>query len=232
MGAIGGHNPCAFHLGGDPSPTEKIWTTLRKAVGSTVTGRPIAGPVGGLEDSWRLAKAQAIGAVLGLDELAAVQAFPDRATAHLPVWEELLGLTGGGSEQERRDAATAALTVQLLAVLPEIKSALQAIDSGIDVVVQSYASSTTWIPGKSYANRAGDTFNTIGVEAMLSYSCHHVLFVRWSGAPGGVPPATTRATVERYLNTVLPSWVDYSISNASGFYLDGFNNSFLDLTAF
>ena len=61
-----------------------------------------------------------------------------------------------------------------------------------------------------------------------------ILTVLWDGlaASGGIPPADKRLEVEDFLNDVLPSWFDWRIINRTGFFLDGFADSRLDLTAF
>ena len=143
-----------------------------------------------------------------------------------------MGLPQEETDQERREAIAAAFTMQSRAIISSIRDDLQAIDSGIDVVLQTYDESTIFQHGKAYADRSGDTYNTAGAALMPSYSSHHILYVRWTGATGGIPDPNLRAEVERYLNRVLPSWMDYSISNGSGFYLNGFNYSYLGLTAF
>ncbi len=235
MGTIGDRNPCPTHIGGNASPAEKVWRALRKAVGTRPDGSDAAGPVDGIEDTWRLAKARAIAAALGLEETAVAQAFPMFATVALDAYERELGVPLAATEQERREAVSAAFTAGIDAVVPHIRAALQAIDSGLDVVTVSSDTSTWTQFGKTMGSRVTPEMfvdATRGSAAYPNFSQHFVLVVRWTGAPGGIPPAEKLATLERYLNTVLPSWFDYSIENGSGFYLDGFNDSALDLTSF
>lgn len=234
MGAIGGRNPIPTHIGGSSAPTEKVWRTLRKALGTRLDGGDVAGPVDGIEDMWRLAKARAIAKVLQLEELAVTQAFPFLATVALDLYERALGVPRAPTDQQRREAVAVAYTAGLDAVIPHVRAELQRIDPGLDVVTVNPATSIWTQFGKCFANRNSNDMFVDGRKsaAFPNYSQHFVLVVRWSGSPGGVPDPAKRAEVERYLNTVLPSWVDYSIENGEGFYLDGFNTSLLDLTSF
>lgn len=230
MGSVGRYNPLPFHVGGDPSPTEKVWRQLRSALGRTSGDKEVAGPIGGIDDEWRLAKARIIARCLQLDELAALQAIPDKATVHLPVYEALLRVPAAETDVERQAAVAEVYTAQLQAIIPEIRAHLKAIDSTLDVVTRTRAEVIYTQFGKTLAARPTDDYMTVRNHALLpNFSSDFVLVVRW---PGGVPDAVKRDQVERYLNDVLPSWVDYTIQNQAGFFLDGFNGSLLDLTAF
>jgi len=234
MGSTGRYNPLPYHIGGNPSPVEQVWRTLRKSQGLTHQGKEVAGPVGGIEDEWRLSKARVIARCLQLDELAVLQALPGKATAHLAVYEDELGIAAEGTDEERRAAIATAYTAQLEAVIPALRLKLQEVDSGLDIVTRDDAEAIYTQFGRFLANRpAPDYTFTAGPrrsKLLPNYSSHFVLLVRWSGS--GVPETTMLTQVERLLNEMLPAWVDFTIDNGVGFYLDGFLGTLLDLTAF
>jgi len=233
MAATGPLNPLPHHVGGHPSPTEKVYRVMRAAVGRVTKNRPAAGPVGGLEDTWRVSRARTIARVLQLQELAALQAFPNRATVHLPVYEEQLAVPREDTDEQRRRAVTAAYTAKLEAIIPTIRAKLAAIDSGIDVLTMADDYATVFQFGQALASRTTPSdWGGRVAGVMPNFSTHFVLLVQWLGAPSGIPDPEKRAQVERYLNSTLPSWCDYTIQNGAGFYLDGYNDSRLDLTAF
>jgi hypothetical protein len=228
MGGIGRQNPIPFQIGGGTTELQRTWFEMRKSIGENG-----AGPLGGLEDSWRFAKACGLTKCTTMGRRALMQFFPHLATDHLPVYENLLRVPRETHDEERRIAVAAKFTLQLSAVVPAIRAALVALDAGLDVVLQSEAQSVNFQPGKMLRPRDG-TAAAYGVQARSNFpafSSHFVMTVLWSGLGASLPPASTRASVERYLNDVLPSWVDWRIVNAVGFFLDGFNDSRLDLTA-
>ena len=125
---LGWTNALPLELGGGPTDAERIYEALRRAM-----GRGGVGPEGGLEDLWRQCKARVIAdAGVGL-EAAAMQAFPDRATALLETWEELLRLAPApaATETERRAAAAAALTGKGAADWPSLRDAVERLDPGL-----------------------------------------------------------------------------------------------------
>lgn len=230
MGTIGRLNPLPYHIGGNPSPTAKVWRALRRALGRTSGDREAAGPVGGIEDSWRLSKARVIARTLQLDELAALQAIPSKASVHLPVYEALLLVPQAETEVERQAAVAAVYAAQLSAIIPEVRKRLKAIESSLDVVTQAHSPAIHTQFGRMLRDRVGGDFLPTREHALFpNFSQHFVLVVQW---PGAAWDAAKRLQVERFLNDVLPSWVDYTIQNAAGFYFDGFNDSVFDMTGF
>jgi hypothetical protein len=231
MGSIGPRNPLPYHIGGAPAPTERVWRALRKAVGVASSGREAAGPVDGLEDQWRIAKARAIARVDQMAELAALQSLPNKATVHLEVYEALLSTPRAATTVERQAAVAADYTAQINALIPTLRAGLMAIDSTIDVVTidDDYAVEAQF--GQYLASRTVPADYGGRLAARLpNFSTHFVLYVTWPGTWD----LTKLNQVERYLNRALPSWCDYSIDNASGFYLDGGLDdlSLLDATSF
>jgi len=232
MGQLGRLNPLPLHVGGNPSPAEKVYRAMRAAVGMVSATEQAAGPEGGIEDSWRLAKARVIARTAQLDELAALQALPDRATVHLEVYEALLQVPQAETTVERQAAITAVWTANLSALIPRIRAHLEEI--GLDVLNISHDQASVAHYGQHYADRTDPgAYGQRSAAMMPNYSTHWVLHVVWTGCPSGIPPADKRATVERYLNEVLPCWCDFVVLNGSGpFYFDGYLDSRLDLTPF
>lgn len=210
-----------FSFGGAEADAERIWRELRKLIGE---GGP--GPEGGLEDLWRQCKAQAIAAALGAYERAVLQAFPQTATDHLPLVEKMLG-TSAATPHERRAAATTAYTRELGADVPTLRAELQQIDARFDVLDRDPATVETTQLGKTFEGRGDELI----ASAKPNYSGFDEIVVTYDLADGDeVPPATSLAAAESYLNEALPSWVDhYVIAADLGFYLD---ESPLDFTGF
>lgn len=217
--ALGYGSPSAFQLGGGLTHYERVYLALRRAMGEGG-----AGPLGGVEDEWRKAKAMIIARAIALEERAWWQAFPGYATEQIGIWEGLLALPPADTLAERQRAAEAAYTKQLAFDVPTIRRDLQAIDPGLDVVQMTKTLSVTTQFGIPY--EAPD-----GVPPFVNYSHDFVCAVIWTGLTDGIPDPATLDVVTRYLEN-LPAWIDWRIMNGVGFYLDGFNDSRLDLTAF
>ncbi|MEE9395191.1 MAG: hypothetical protein V3W41_22090 [Planctomycetota bacterium] len=229
MGGIGRQNPIPFQIGGGTSELQRTWFEMRKHLGE---GGP--GPLESLEDRWRFAKACGLVKVTTMGRRALMQFFPHQATDHLTVYENLLRVPRATTDEGRRIAITAKFTAQVSAVIPEVRTALMAFDPNIDVVIQVENQSVHFHPGKMARPRDG-TAGAYGVKAgsdFPAFSSHFILTVLWSGLGASPPPTDTLAAVQDYLNDVLPSWVDWRIVTNLGFFLDGFNDSRLDLTAF
>jgi hypothetical protein len=214
-------NPCGFQCGGGPTLTEKVYRQLRQGLGTDG-----AGPEDGLEDRWRQCKALVIAKAMDVSERAAMQAFPQLGVEHAPVYEAVLSLPAQPTLAEETDAIASSYTLELDATIAGLQDELSAIDAAI--VIDLIAS------GQSVVTRHGKPFQVDGAPQGTSqwpaYSQHFFLHVRWP-VTGGVPPADKKRLVERALSRSLPSWVDWTIYNQAGFYLDGFNDSYLDVTA-
>ncbi len=231
-------NPYPFQYGDGPTPVEKNYRALRSAVG--VGG---AGPVGGLEDAWRICKARAITAAMQPVEAAVMQAFPYKMTDHLSLWEGHLGIAQADTEEERRAAVAAAILAKVSADIPTIRAELQSIDPNADVESVAYANCTIVQFGKAFGPRPGASgpaygsgiSSGISFNGWPNFSTDFILHVRYTltGSQTQIP-AASRFALSRYLNDVLPSWVDYVIYVGTGFYLDGGpdGTSRLDQTAF
>jgi hypothetical protein len=249
MGNLGAGNSLPLELGGDDTLAERIYEELRKAVGGNGAGGGGAGPrwdedptsLAGVEDWWRWCKAEAIAAVLDADERAVLQFFPEWATDLIGTYEEALGVAEEDTLAGREAAITAAWTLALAADIPTIRSELAALDPAADVIFVSYAQATLVMFGKNFGPRTGGppygSGLTTGVNASRwpNFASDFVLHVKYT-LPSGVlsVPEQARAAIARYLNERLPSFVDWTISTGTPFYLDGGpdGTSLLDQTAF
>lgn len=233
-GGLGWQNGLPLELGGGTSRTEDIYNALRGALGSA------PGPKDGIEDLWRQAKAASIGGVVIATERAALQAFPHVATDALPRYESILGLVATGTETERRAAAAAAWVVDQLADQPSVTASLDVIDAAFYLGNTPDGQTTSVQVGRQF----GDRPNLGGWAQLASgrqssawgnFSDDFVLRAYYALSGGLLSiPSAKQSAAERYLNTVLPAWVDYTIATADGFYLDGGadGTSLLDQTAF
>lgn len=200
---LGALNPCAFQVGGGPTLPETVWRQLRSGLGTQGPG-----PVSGVEDRWRQAKALGIAKVLSMQERAAAQAWPQLGVEHLPIYEAILGVAGGDTLAARSEAAAAAYVGVPDATDPGLLAALQRIDPTIELVVVPAAESAVARHGKPF----GSTQETAQWPA---YSEHFFAFVKWP-----VIDESKRSTVERLLNKSLPAWCDFVIYQSEGFTLD------------
>jgi hypothetical protein len=239
VGGIGWQNGLPFQIGGGESDTETVYRALRQSVGGREGGG--AGPEGGIEDAWRMAKAEAIAAAGAVEERAALQAFPQHATDFLDVWESTLGVPPAGSTADRQAACAAALTAQVSAIVPHLRTEIQRVAPNADVDALPDADAVASWFGKVLGARTGAPpvgyGQTAGVTAATwaNFSDHFVLRVRFV-LPAGVvaPPTEELAQLAALLNATLPAWVDWSVYTSVGFFFDGGEDgsSLFDVTTF
>lgn len=229
MGNVGRLNPYPRHYGGTPSPPKRVHRALRSAMG-TANGkkRDNTGPLHGIEDGWRQAKARAIETQQRFDELAMLQFFPQRSTALLPDHELTLGLPSTGSLTARQAAADAKQNDRAKADNPTLTALLQAIDSNLSILSQDDATSITTIPGRwvephgSYPGFDSGTGN-LTASLLPNYSTRYITLVRWTGATS-TPPQDKLDKVIATLNDKLPAWQDWRLENESATYIAGFSD--------
>jgi hypothetical protein len=230
MGGWGRQNPWPLQWGGGKSSFEQLWDAMRSMLGTKG-----AGPVGSLEDAWRESKVAGMLAVLTMAERAALQATPEKATDHLPVYESLLKLPRAATQLERQQAVGAAWTESLSAVLVRLQVRLTAIDADVTILPLDPDATHMFHFGAAFQTDAATfPFRPVGSSSPLEsswpmFSQHWIMYIYWLNQPGGIPPAATRLLVERELNKSLPAWTDWRIITKIGFLLD---LDPLDLTAF
>jgi hypothetical protein len=231
MGAWGSFNPWPFEFGGGPTDEESIYNALRSAVGEGGSAKKDDG----IDGLWRACCAGGLAALGSFAERAATQAFPNLATDHIPVYEELYGITPpeGATDEDRRQVIAARYVDRLLADEPDLAVALADIDVRATLVAIPPAISTTVQLGKAFEPQDG--FPTYG-GARLSTGYPNfssdfyvpVLLTIATTLPTPVDLTSINA-LKRHLREALPAWVDFDVLTSTGpFILDV---SPLDLTA-
>ncbi len=251
---IGDLNPFPFQVGGGPSRAESAYETLRKMVGTN----GYSAEEGSLEAEWRKSKTMGLVSLGTFDERATNQAFPNVATDHLVLFEQMLSISPDDSktDQERREVVVPDYTG-----IPEVWYArlveqLQLIDGRAALLLPDWASRSTTMGGRAFGNF--DAVPGFEYDAVAS-----VLNPAWDGSDPSIPqfiarsftrfPAasdTHRALVhfalgsgvlptrdilqktevmKNLMNEILPAWVDFRVIYAIGFILD---ESLLDATGF
>jgi len=228
----------------EPTPTATtgaIYDALYQAVGDGLRADD-----GSIVETWRYSRALGIEASTK-DAHATDQAFPNRATDFLPVYEEILGINPGSGQttEDRQTEASAQWTRSLDASHPGLLQMLQAIDSDFLIIPKDHDLALVtemgwrafedWDPSNPLA--CGPGFNLFrsgqaySVLEFPNYSDEFVLYVMLNtGTPGVVTPTQLRSLslAVTSLNEVLPGWVDFRIFTTGGFILD---RDLLDLTA-
>jgi hypothetical protein len=221
MGGFGGLNPYPFQYGGGPTDVEKIWRALRAALGVDLSGKPVAGPEDGLEDSWRKAKAKALAAAGAVFERAVLQGFPGVATDYLGEWETILGLPGTEpTDHERRLAAAAAYAFRPRSDCPGLTESVQRIDAALaaDASLQ-WDQFRVAEPGKPFEPLFG--FPQYGLrESSQLPLFSDGFFVRVRSTEAFIDEDTMRSVL-RHLDDVIPAWCDRDVYADGPCYADG-----------
>lgn len=246
---LGWANPLPFHIGGGPTPTELVYAALRSAAGESSPGQLNSGAAGGLRDLWTICKATAIAASMEGIESALDQAFPQTMSAHLEVWERLLGIPRAANDVERRRLVQIAWTAQIDATTTGLRDNLRKIDPAFDVESLPWAEVALVQFGKLFEQLPGTGGQDYGTGVAAgrtstewpNFSDTFVQRIRYVLPPGIIdPPQASIAAAEALLNEHLPAWVDFEIyvlssgPEGDGFYLDGGPNddSRLSMTGF
>lgn len=224
MGGYGWHNGFPFEYGGGETVDEEVYNALRSAVGKGGS----AADDSGIDGLWRQCRAQTIATLMTFAERAALQAFPNLATDHIPVYEELLHITpaAGASDEERRRDITAAWTRQISADIPTLRTQLQLIDPRADILDLPHSRATTVVKGKGFEPQDGNPDYGGGriSSSYPNYASEYYLPILLDLAGAGpVPSAAVQIIIQRLkrlVRDVRPSWVDFAVMTGSGFILD------------
>jgi hypothetical protein len=199
---------------------------------------------GTIEAEWRFARATGLAAV-DADERAMLQAFPDTATDHIPLFEQILKISPpvDASDQERRDANTIRYQTVPDATHPGLLADLIALDSRISILpvdedeTRDTQGGRFFEPHLPLADATDPPYNvnvaTGGTRSYTdfpNYSDRFVLYVFFDIGSGNIPDGEEEATTQKIkdlLNTTLPAWCSFRIIyDTTDFILD---TSLLDL---
>jgi len=212
------------------------YEALFQAVGDGLRSSPDS-----IVEAWRMSRAEGLSTAV-VDGRVVLQAWPDRATDFLTVYESLLGVSLDPSlSVEDRQIALAVLYTQAIdAVLASIVLQLQVINPLYLVVGMPYDQAiTTEMGARAFADwdpldplASGPAFDLPGrtVSLFSNYSTDFIVYA-WLNTPGPLTSSDKRdltAGAEQ-LNSMLPAWVDFRVFKSAGFILD---LDLLDVTMF
>ena len=195
-----------------------------------------------MEDYWREAKARGIAAAF-CDDRAISQWFPNRATDHIPIFEQILGITpsAADSDEDRRQAILDRWTREGLATTSDLEEALQDIDALFSIGSHDRDTERGTVPGRGFEDfspsdpdSSGPAFGT-GLEYTNwpNFSDSYICYVRYNLSAGTLSQEQIRRInrAKSLLSEVLPAWVRYQVAGATagGFLLD---ISLLDIGVF
>ena len=228
-------NSVPFQAGGSPTRFESTYVAIQRIVGkngySTNDDE--------IESLWRQAKADALAAIGTFDERAAMQASPETATDHIPLYESMLGITTDTerSDQQRRDVIVPDYTGVPEAWTLGLDSALERIDPLITILPRPWLNSGTCQIGRWYEplNGVSDLYDPGGPRKATAYpnvSDMHSVIIKYDIGGGVVPNREQQRKLNQaiaHVNEVCPSWIAIQSVYSTGFFLDV---SLLDATGF
>jgi hypothetical protein len=227
MGAFGGLATFPLEMGGDETSLAKTYNALRGMLGFG----GFALDDTGIDGLFLAAYAMGLDAVFSLDERAALQVFPDLSIDLIPSYEEILRIVPepGATEEDRREAITAAWTKRISAEIPTLNALLKAIDSRFSVLDTVWANSKVTIYGRAFEPYAPGIstsvafslgpFGTKGWSDYPMFSTRDevaVLFDLGVGIAPGLPEQRIMGIGKSLLDEVLPSWVRPNIITSVG----------------
>jgi hypothetical protein len=189
-----------------------------------------------IDGLWRQCIAVRIAALAAASERAALQVFPSLATDSLPYYEALFGLPGdlSGTADERRAIAAARYTATAASAIPDVASALSALDARFGILATSYDESDTTVFGRAFEDFAASLPFGGGRKSsrVPMHSTEFIAYVVLELGSGVLPtPGEDRllAAARLMLDEMLPAHNRHELATHSGFILD---EGLLDLTAF
>lgn len=230
MGGFGGSNPWPMQWGGGPTDEEVVYNALRSAVGEGGSAKKDDG----IDGLWRRCRARGLAAGGSFAERAALQAFPQVATDHIPVFEEEFGIIPpeGATDEDRRQAIVAAYTLKAAQNEVELAERLFEVDPRFVLVNIPRALASTVQLGKAFQPQDGTPAYGGGRfgSAWPNYSSDFCVVVRLPTV-AVMPTPVDLASItyaKRLLRKILPSWVDFAVITSTGPFL--LDVSPLDLT--
>lgn len=223
-------------VGGGPSPIDETFDTLKRMVGAHGSSRD----PDSIETAWRVAKAYGLAALATFDERAALQVFPNIATDHVPVFEDILGIVADESlsDEQRRQIIVPDWTSTPEAWTTGLEAQLQAVDERASVLLMDWSESVTTWAGRyfqPFEPITGEEYDPNGPRvgtAWPNYSDLKIVFILFDIGNGQAPTADIllkTEVMEAILNDVIPSDHDFRIIYSTGFSLGA---SLLDATGF
>lgn len=219
--SIGELGPCPFDVGGAPSPAERAYRTLRRAVGKGGSAENDLG----IDGFWRRSRAAGVASATSSSERALLQAWPHLATDALGYYERATGLGRGADETEAdfRDRVWVAWTTQLQVDCPSLAEELERIDARASILEQAMSATTQhgralaplWPDGEAPA--WGLPRNE---SEWPNYSTAMIVYARLALGYAGAPSISDQRVLERMrelLRGSLPSWVDFHVLTETSF---------------
>lgn len=238
MGSFGGGNPFPFELGGGPSSVEQVYRSLKQMIGHGGSADDET-----IEGDWRLAKATGLAAAFASEERAFIQAYPDRATDFLEVYESLFGIIPErtATDEARRTAVSDRYYSLSDATGPSLETDLLKIDSRFAVESIDWPTSKTTVQGRAFedfdpnhADACGPAFNLDrGCSLVPNYSSAYLVDISFDAVPTTEPLRKLIYRAHALLDENLPAWCGFQVRAktlpSSGFILD---QSLLDFGSF
>lgn len=231
MSSLGWHSVLPLDLGGDPSPAERAFNYLRRAIGEG------ASPVDatGIEQLRQECIAIGLSCIAEFDERATLQYFPNLAIDAIPWFEELLKIAPPPNAliQERREEITRKFVELVSSEIPNLQTRLTELDPRLVVQNIPWEKAITVQPGRAfqkYRFNLSDTDDTedfnLGPTGSRTwtefpmFSSHEVVVILYDLGSGVAPGRTERkiiSQVRELLTDALPSFEDFQIITEVGF---------------
>jgi len=222
--AIGELGPCPFDVGGAPSPAERAYRTMRRAVGKGGSAENDLG----IDGLWRRSRAAGVAAATSSSERALMQAWPHLATDALAYYARATGLVQGADETEAafRDRVWVAWATKLQVDCPSLVEELERIDPRASLVEQTMSATTQHGRALAPLWPAGEApawgLPTNAAERP-NYATSMIAYVRLALGYAGAPGIADQRILERVrelLRGLLPSWVDFHVLTETSFLVD------------